>query len=242
MQVLAQRQQISTSQQLPTVPESNEANTSVEPVSTQSPASATTYVYRPAPTTVPYSTYHNTAGQPTTQTYTVSQYSSLAFALTPGRQETDYYPPSLHTSGQAQIIPIACISNVGLILFCLSDINWAFSVPSGVSRFLAVGAETLVRRGDLTILRSVVACTGSTCVNQLCAVSGKVRPFEGLALHAADWLWKELAGWAMWSQYNQSIPYNPVCITWPKQFHRHVHSALFRISSFDGFDPVGGLD
>ena len=39
---------------------------------------------------------------------------------------------------------VMCISNMGMVLFNLSKVDRAFSVPGSVSWFLAVGAETLV--------------------------------------------------------------------------------------------------
>ena len=39
---------------------------------------------------------------------------------------------------------VMCISNMGMVLFNLSKVDRAFSVPGSMSWFLAVGAETLV--------------------------------------------------------------------------------------------------
>ena len=77
-----------------------------------------------------------------------------------------------------RVKPVVHVSNMGLVLLSLCNIDWAFSVPSYMSRFLAVGTETLVRGCHLTILSSVVACAGATGVDQLHAVPSKVGAFE----------------------------------------------------------------
>ena len=77
-----------------------------------------------------------------------------------------------------RVKPVARISNMGLVLLSLRNIDWAFYVPSSMSRFLAVGTETLVQGCHLTILSSVVACAGATGVDQLRAVPSKVGAFE----------------------------------------------------------------
>ena len=51
----------------------------------------------------------------------------------------------------------------------------------------------------------MVACAGATSVVGFSAISGKVRAFKRLALHASDGLREEFAGGTSWAKDNQAF-------------------------------------